>query len=68
MQASNNVTNKEERLIKFMRLGGRQAEIARRLDVSRQYFNQWLNGKRHSKRLNRSFELLYRETTRRSKV
>lgn len=70
MQASNKITPKEERMIKFLRLGGQQARVAKQLCVSRQYFNLWLNGKRSSKRLDAAFEELYRNTittkTRRS--
>lgn len=60
MQATNkNLDAKEERMVKLMRLGRKQNVIAKKLKVTRPFFNQWLQGKRKSARLDREFETLY---------
>lgn len=68
MQATNkNLDAKEERMVKLMRLGGKQDVIAKKLKVTRPFFNQWLQGKRKSARLERDFNKLYEAKTRRAK-
>jgi len=68
MQDANKKLNaQEECLVKLMRLGGKQGVIAKKLKVTRPFFNQWLQGKRNSPRLDRDFEKLYQAKTRRAK-
>ena len=70
MQAAKNenLNPVEQRKVKLMRMGHTQSTIAKKLHITPAFFNKWLNGKRNSKRLDRSFELLYRETTKRSRA